>query len=146
MQDIMHGYQIGDRVLFDDQDDELGLEQGDEGVVVDIDGNASVVVNFNGKHVSVKWYYLKKWIDVSKLNPREKIKYDYAEWVDEITDICDWKTNITMEEVQSTYSKLAIHLAIRELQSIAEINADAATASHLRNRIKYLEETLNETS
>jgi len=73
MQDIMHGYQIGDRVLFDDQDDELGLEKGDEGVIVDIDGNASLVVNFNGKHASVKWFCLKKWVDVQSLDPRQKI-------------------------------------------------------------------------
>jgi hypothetical protein len=137
MQDIMHGFQIGDRVLFDDQDDELGLEKGDEGIVESLKGN-SLVVNFYGKCVEVKWFCLKQWTDVAKLDPKQRIQYDYAEWVDEVSDVCDWKTSISMDEVQSKYSQLAIQLAIKELSSIAEIST-GETLRIINERIKYLE-------
>lgn len=142
MQDIMHGFQIGDRVIFDDQDDELGLEKGDEGVILDFSGNASFIVNFNGKHTEVKWFWLKPWVDVASLNPRQKIKHDYAEWVDEISDTCDWVTSISMDEVQSKYSGLAIKLAITELESILEVTTDSATSVKLHDRISYLNSLL----
>lgn len=137
MQDIMHGFQIGDKVLFDDQNEELGLEKNDEGIVESIRGN-SLLVNFYGKCVEVKWFWLKKWVDVSALDPKEKIQHDYAEWVDNVTDVCDWKTHITMEEVQSQYSNLAIKLAIHELSKIAEISTGNVLQT-INERISYLE-------
>ena len=70
-------------------------------------------------------------------NPREQIQRNYARWVDDVCEVCDWKTSITMEEVQSKYSQLAIDLAISELQSIAEIS-EGETLEAINKRIKHL--------
>ena len=75
-------------------------------------------------------------------NPRQEIQKKYAEWVDDVCEVCDWKTSITMDEVQDVYSKLAINLAISELKSILEVTTDSATSSRLQYRISYLNSLL----
>jgi hypothetical protein len=70
-------------------------------------------------------------------NPREQIQRNYARWVDDICEQCDWKTSITMEEVQSMYSKLAIELAVAELVKIEKIT-DEKTSIEINKRIEYL--------
>ena len=77
-------------------------------------------------------------------NPRLEIQKKYAEWVDEICEMCDWKTSISMDEVQGVYSSLAIDLAISELRDLAEI-ATGSILQRINDRIKYLEQTKNET-
>jgi hypothetical protein len=73
-------------------------------------------------------------------NPRIEIQKKYAKWVDEVCEVCDWKTSITMDEVQGKYSELAINLAISELSSLAEI-ATGSILEQINERIKYLEKT-----
>jgi hypothetical protein len=73
-------------------------------------------------------------------NPRIEIQKKYAKWVDEVCEVCDWKTSITMDEVQGKYSELAINLAISELSSLAEI-ATGSILQKINERIKYLEKT-----
>jgi hypothetical protein len=73
-------------------------------------------------------------------NPRLDIQKRYAKWVDDICEVCDWKTSITMDEVQGIYSSLAIDLAISELSSIAEVST-GSILQQINDRIKYLEST-----
>jgi hypothetical protein len=73
-------------------------------------------------------------------NPRLEIQKKYAKWVDDVCEVCDWKTSITMDEVQGKYSELAIDLAISELSSLAEI-ATGSILQQIKERIKYLEKT-----
>ena len=73
-------------------------------------------------------------------NPRIEIQKKYAKWVDDVCEVCDWKTSITMDEVQGKYSELAINLAISELSSLAEI-ATGSILQKINERIKYLEKT-----
>ena len=46
------------------------------------------------------------------MNDREKIKKEYADWVNHVCEECDWKTSITMEEVQAVYSGIALKYAL----------------------------------
>lgn len=73
-------------------------------------------------------------------NPRLDIQKKYAKWVDDICEVCDWKTSISMDEVQGIYSSLAIDLAISELQSLAEVST-GSILQQINDRIKYLEST-----
>lgn len=73
--------------------------------------------------------------DLEPKNPKEQIQKDYSDWVDRVCDECDWKTNITMDEVQAVYSRLAIELVIKELLPFA---AEQYKES-VNERIKYLQ-------
>ena len=72
--------------------------------------------------------------DLEATNPREQIQRNYSRWVDDICEVCDWKTSITMDEV---YSRLAIELAIKELSSLTP-------ASSIKERIQYLQSLIND--
>lgn len=71
------------------------------------------------------------------MDPRTQIQRNYARWVDDVCEMCDWKTSITMEEVQAQYSKLAIELAIKEL-SVLRTNPE------VYDRIQYLQSLIND--
>jgi len=75
--------------------------------------------------------------DLEATNPRKQIQRNYSRWVDDVCEACDWKTSITMEEVQSQYSRLAIELAIKELSAF---RADSVVSE----RIEYLQTLINE--
>jgi hypothetical protein len=75
--------------------------------------------------------------DLEATNPRKQIQQDYSNWVDDICEVCDWKTNITMDEVQAVYSRLAIELAIKELSSLTP-------ASSIKERIQYLQSLIDD--
>lgn len=70
-------------------------------------------------------------------NPREKIQSDYAKWVDTISELYDWKTHITMEEVQNKYSELAIQMLIEELTNLLHMKSEDVPLK-LEERIKML--------
>jgi hypothetical protein len=75
--------------------------------------------------------------DLEVTNPRKQIQKNYARWVDNICEECDWKTSISMDEVQAVYSRLAIELSIKEL---SRFSADSAVSE----RIRYLQSLLND--
>ena len=142
MTDILKTYKKGDRVICDS--DYQGIARGAEGVVIDVLTTELYDVIFgiglDEKRINIPFCWIKPWIDVEPMNVRERIQYDYSEWVDEVCEICDWKTNITMEEVQAKYSELAIKLAINELSAFA---AEQYKES-VNDRIQYLQTLINE--
>ena len=75
-------------------------------------------------------------------NPRKEIQKKYADWVDEVCEMCDWKTSFGIDEVQAKYSELAIELVISELDSILETITDGKTAQKIRDRIVFLRSTI----
>jgi len=75
--------------------------------------------------------------DLEATNPREQIQRNYSRWVDDVCEACDWKTSITMEEVQAQYSRLAIELVIKELSALR-------TDPVVYDRIQYLQSLLHD--
>ena len=51
------------------------------------------------------------------MNDREKIKKEYSDWVDQVSEECDWKTSITMDEVQAVYSRIALKYALSIIEN-----------------------------
>jgi hypothetical protein len=51
---------------------------------------------------------------------RDRIKEEYETWVDNVTETCDWKTSITMDEVQAKYSEIALKYALNILESLRD--------------------------
>lgn len=64
------------------------------------------------------------------MNDREKIKKEYADWVDDVCESCDWKTHFSMNDVQTKYSQIALNYAMsiidealkRELSTLDEVS------------------------
>lgn len=142
MTDILKTYKKGNRVICDS--DYQGITRGTEGIVMDVLTDELYDVLFgtglDEKRINIPFSWIKPWIDVEPMNVRERIQYDYSEWVDEVCELCDWKTNITIEEVQAKYSELAIKLAINELSAFA---AEQYKES-VNVRIQYLQTLINE--
>lgn len=145
MTDILKTYKKGDRVICDS--DYQGVQRGTEGVVIDVIREELYDVLFDTgsdkTQVKISFCWIKPWIDVEPMNVRERIQYDYSEWVDEVCEVCDWKTNITMGEVQAKYSELAIKLAINELTTFAN-SINMINTELIKERIKYLQTLINE--
>ena len=70
------------------------------------------------------------------MNDRDQIKKEYSDWVDEICESCDWKTSITMEEVQAVYSKIALKYAMRIIAEALETNPDRIEITLLKKKIE----------
>lgn len=70
------------------------------------------------------------------MNDRDQIKKEYSDWVDEICEACDWKTSITMEEVQAVYSKIALKYAMRIITEALETNPDRIEITLLKKKIE----------
>jgi hypothetical protein len=56
------------------------------------------------------------------MNDREKIKKEYSDWVDQVSEECDWKTSITMDEVQAVYSRIALKYALGIIENHLNMN------------------------
>lgn len=63
-------------------------------------------------------FQFKKTKGVVNYDDRDRIKEEYEKWVDDVTETCDWKTSITMDEVQSKYSEIALKYALNFLESL----------------------------
>jgi hypothetical protein len=142
MTDISKVYKKGDRVICDS--DYQNVLRGTEGIIIDVLTKDVYDVLFglglDEMRINIPFCWIKPWIDVEPMNVRERIQHDYSEWVDEICEVCDWKTNITIGEVQAKYSELAIKLAISELSAFASEQYKEA----VNDRIKYLQSLINE--
>ena len=63
-------------------------------------------------------FQFRKTKGIENYDDRDRIKEDYEKWVDNITETCDWKTSISMDEVQSKYSEIALKYALNLLESL----------------------------
>ena len=61
----------------------------------------------------------KSYIDYKDIldEELEKIKKEYSDWVDQVSEECDWKTSITMDEVQAVYSRIALKYALSIIEN-----------------------------
>lgn len=78
------------------------------------------------------------------MDPRTQIQRNYARWVDDVCEMCDWKTSITMEEVQAQYSKLAIELAIDQLKSLISEGNFSVRSETVKQKIYYLQSLIDD--
>lgn len=140
MTDFTKGLEIGDKVLFQGYPDMYGedcpLVRNDWGIVIKIPETSTsqeiFKIFFEGKgEFDIFHYDLVEYRDVDHMNPRQKIQWEYSEWVDEYTDMLE-KSHVTMQEVQNAYSHFALNWVIRELKELEQTN-------QIQERIKYLE-------
>jgi hypothetical protein len=146
MRGTHHGFNIGDQLEYRPDFLEEGSyhKPGDYGTVISVDGDYGDLVTLemsNGDISQFMWYDLESYVDYSKLNEREKLKYNYRRWVIDYTAITE-KAHVTMDEVQDKYSSLAIRFAISELQKLSESCADGKTLDQIRRRAEELEDLL----
>jgi hypothetical protein len=136
MSDSKQNFKISERVEFRphvlDED-----ETPFDGIIEEIHEDLLHIRLPNGDLRKVFFWDCERYIDPSLLNEREKLKYDYRRWVNDYTELLD-KTHVTMDEVQSKYSQLAISFAISELDRISESTVDSKTRQTIDERIKHL--------
>lgn len=132
-------YQPGDRVEYYPHplDEAAGLDFRSEGVIKKIKEDEVIVELKSGEIRTFCEWEIEPYVDYASLNEREKLKYRYRRWVIDYTGLFE-KSHVTMEEVQSKYSELAINFAINELEKIAEISADGKTRDGINKRVSYL--------
>jgi len=152
----MNNLVTGDRVKLTDFDYEgfntdkqlHSLPYGSEGVITDIKIKRSqydrtqLTINFGefGVHEGIYDYNVRKTKGVENFNDRDRIKESYERWVDHVTEECEWKTNITMEEVQGKYSSIALRYALDILTDI-QVSEDQNLA--IKNKITEIDNLLN---
>ena len=146
MTDFTKDLEIGDKVLFQGYPDMYGddcpLLRNDWGIVIELPNGGSsqnkFKIFFEGKgQFDIFHYDLVEYRDIDHMDPRQKIQWEYSEWVDEYTDMLE-KSHVTMQEVQNAYSHFALNWVIKELKAINQ-------TEEIRERIKYLE-TLYESN
>jgi hypothetical protein len=123
------------------------LPYGSEGIITSVQVKRSqfdrveLTVDFGefGVH-AVYDYAVRKTKGMENFDDRDRIKASYEEWVDQITEVCDWKTNITMDEVQGKYSEIALQYALNILSSIDK-SEDQSLA--IKNKISEIDNILN---
>ena len=140
MTDFTKDLEIGDKVLFqgcpDMYGDDCSLVRNDWGIVIQLPNAGSsqnkFKIFFEGKgEFEIFYYDLVEYRDIDHMDPRQKIQWEYSEWVDEYTDMLE-KSHVTMQEVQNAYSHFALNWAIRELKALQQTD-------EIQTRIKYLE-------
>lgn len=140
MTDFTKGLEIGDKVLFQGYPDMYGedfpLIRNDWGIVIELPkaGTAQkkFKIFFESKgEFEIFYYDLVEYQDILHMNPRQKIQWEYSEWVDEYTDMLE-KSHVTMQEVQNAYSHFALNWVIKELRELEQ-------TEQIQERIKYLE-------
>ena len=152
----MNKFVKGDRVKLVDFDFEgfdinkklHSIPYGSEGVITGVQVKRSqfdrieLTIEFDdfGVHSGIYDYGVRKTKGVKNFDDRDRIKASYEKWVDEITEVCDWKTNITMEEVQGKYSQLALQYALDILTSI---KVSENPALDVENKILEIDNILN---
>lgn len=123
------------------------IPYGSEGTITSVQvkrsqfDRAELTVDFGefGVH-AVYDYAIRKTKGVENFDDRDRIKATYEEWVDQITEVCDWKTNITMDEVQGKYSEIALRYALDILTSV-EKSEDQSLS--IKNKISEISNILN---
>jgi len=151
----MNKFFKGDRVKLVDFDFEgfdadknlYAIPYGSEGIITSVQvkrsqfDRAELTVDFGefGVH-AVYDYAVRKTKGVENFDDRDRIKATYEEWVDQITEVCDWKTNITMDEVQGKYSEIALRYALDILTNV-EKSEDQSLA--IKNKISEISNILN---
>ena len=123
------------------------LPYGSEGIITSVQVKRSqfdrveLTVDFGefGVH-AVYDYAVRKTKGMENFDDRDRIKATYEEWVDQITEVCDWKTNITMDEVQGKYSEIALQYALNILTSI---KVSENPALDVENKILEIDNILN---
>lgn len=124
------------------------MPYGSEGIVTAVQVKRSqfdrveLTIDFGefGVHTGIYDYNVRKTKGVENFDDRDRIKATYEEWVDQVTEICDWKTNITMDEVQGKYSEIALQYTLNVLTSI-ERSEDQSLA--IKNKISEIDNILN---
>jgi hypothetical protein len=102
------------------------LEYGVEGTVVEVDEkeNESLVNFGNPGSFFVKNYDLRVTKPSVEMNDRERLKEEYHEWVDRVSEDCDWKTNFTIEEIKEKWSEITLNYALKIIDECLELNSD----------------------
>jgi hypothetical protein len=121
---------------------------GSEGVITDIKIKRSqydriqLTIDFEefGVHEGIYDYNVRKTKGTKNFNDRDRIKEAYECWVDNVTEECDWKTNISMNEVQGKYSELALHYALDILNSLEKSENQTLA---IKNKIEEINNVLN---
>jgi hypothetical protein len=138
MTDFTKGLEIGDKIFFQGYSDMYGddcpLVRNDVGVVIELPKSESTKfkIHFKDKgEFYIHHFDIAQYKDLESMDPREKIQWEYSEWVDEYTELLE-KSHVTMQEVQASYSGLALTWAIRELKALEP-------TEQIKDRIKYLE-------
>ena len=124
------------------------MPYGSEGVIIDMQVKRSqysrteLTVDFGdfGVHAGIYDYTIRKTKGMENFDDRDRIKESYERWVDNVTEECDWKTNITMDEVQGKYSEIALQYTLGILTDIERSN-DQALA--IKNKISEIDNILN---
>jgi hypothetical protein len=124
------------------------MPYGSEGIVTSVQvkrsqfDRAELTIDFGefGVHTGIYDYTVRKTKGVENFDDRDRIKATYEEWVDQITEVCDWKTNITMDEVQGKYSEIALQYALNILTSI---KVSENPALDVENKILEIDNILN---
>jgi hypothetical protein len=115
---------IGDYVMLCTTVEDLPIEYGAEGFVKDQD-DEDFLVDFGEKgSFFVKYCDLRITKPFAEMNDRERLKYEYREWVDKVSDECDWKTHFSIEEIQEKYSEIALKYALKIIDECLELNSD----------------------
>lgn len=119
------------------------IPYGTEGIILKIEETHSQydrtkhTIDFGsfGIHESIYDYQIRPTIGVKNFNDRDRIKAIYEEWTDQVFETCDWKTNFTIDEVQTKYSEIALKYALEKLE---EIKINPSKLSTSINSIKKL--------
>jgi len=152
----MNKFIVGDRIKMADFDYEglntdkklCAIPYGSEGVITGVQVKRSqfdrteLTIEFDdfGVHSGIYDYGVRKTKGVKNFNDRDRLKESYEKWVDEVTEMCDWKTNITMDEVQGKYSSIALRYALDILTSI---KVSVNPALDVENKIIEIDKLLN---
>jgi hypothetical protein len=152
----MNKFVKGDRVKLVDFDYEgfntdkqlCSIPYGSEGIITGVQVKRSqfdrveLTIEFDdyGVHSGIYDYGVRKTKGAKNFNDRDRIKESYERWVDDVTEICDWKTNITMDEVQGKYSEIALKYA---LDILTEIERSEDQALSIKNKISEIDNILN---
>lgn len=116
------------------------IPYGSEGIAVNLRGS-DYMVDFGEKgSFQVYDYELRITKGRENFDDRERIKEEYESWVDEVCEECDWKTNITMDEVQEKYSEIALRYALGIIEKFLEMDPGDGLSmmENKRNEIKKM--------
>jgi hypothetical protein len=116
----------GDTVKLTSLLEEYPLEIGAEGTVIDFEENENeALVDFGTPgSFHIRSYDLRVAKPKSQMNERELMKEEYREWVDRVSDECDWKTSFTIEEINEKWSEIALRYALKIVEDSLELNSN----------------------
>jgi hypothetical protein len=123
------------------------LKYGSEGVVIkhmETRHGHDYLVDFGESGIfQIADYDLRPTKGAENFSDRDRIKSRYEEWVDTISEELDWKTSITMEEVQEKYSEIALRYALDIIEQHIQLD-EAECYKMLQTKKEEIKKLLDE--